>query len=129
MVFRFHPNISWVRPGLPALFAAFLSFAAAAQAAPVLSVSPLPTPSPGAQAAQDWGGMHSGVRSADARFIVMMIPHHEGAIAMATLGLQRSRRPEIRSLAGRIRTRCLLGKALDEPFVRLPILIAPSWSR
>jgi uncharacterized protein (DUF305 family) len=43
-------------------------------------------------------------RSADAHFIVMMIPHHEGAIAMADLALQRSRRPEIRTLAERIRS-------------------------
>ena len=59
--------------------------------------------------------MHSGVRSADARFIVMMIPHHEGAIAMATLGLQRSRRPEIRSLAGRIRTSACLARPWMSP--------------
>jgi len=49
-------------------------------------------------------GMPMGQRSADAHFIVMMIPHHEGAIAMAELALQRSRRPEIRGLAERIRT-------------------------
>jgi uncharacterized protein (DUF305 family) len=48
--------------------------------------------------------MPMGQRSADAHFIVMMIPHHEGAIAMAELALQRSRRPKIRGLAERIRT-------------------------
>jgi uncharacterized protein (DUF305 family) len=48
--------------------------------------------------------MPMGGRSADGRFIVMMIPHHEGAIAMADLALQRSKRPEIRALAERIRT-------------------------
>jgi uncharacterized protein (DUF305 family) len=52
----------------------------------------------------DRGAMPMGQRSADAHFIVMMIPHHEGAIAMAELALQRSRRPEIRGLAERIRT-------------------------
>jgi uncharacterized protein (DUF305 family) len=41
-------------------------------------------------------------RSADARFIVMMIPHHQGAIAMAELALSRARRPEIKALAQRI---------------------------
>ena len=43
-----------------------------------------------------------GLRSADAHFIVMMIPHHEGAIAMSELALSRARRPEIRALAKRI---------------------------
>ena len=51
-----------------------------------------------------WSGMQMGQRSADGHFIVMMIPHHKGAIAMAELALQRSRRPEIRALAKRIRT-------------------------
>ena len=49
-------------------------------------------------------GMPMGQRSADAHFIVMMIPRHEGAIAMADLALQRSKRPETRALAERIRT-------------------------
>ena len=35
----------------------------------------------------------------DKTFIVQMIPHHEGAIAMANIALERSKRPEIRSLA------------------------------
>lgn len=35
----------------------------------------------------------------DARFIEEMIPHHEGAIGMAQIALQRSDRPEIKSLA------------------------------
>jgi len=43
-----------------------------------------------------------GQRSADARFIVMMIPHHEGAIAMSELALTRARRPEIKTLAQQI---------------------------
>ncbi|MEB3296576.1 MAG: DUF305 domain-containing protein [Cyanobacteriota bacterium] len=51
-----------------------------------------------------WSGMPMGQRSADAHFIVMMIPHHEGAIAMAELALRRSGRAEIRGLAERIRT-------------------------
>ncbi len=44
-----------------------------------------------------------GQASADAHFITMMIPHHEGAIAMADLALQRSARGQIRALAERIR--------------------------
>lgn len=35
----------------------------------------------------------------DQHFIVQMIPHHEGAIAMATIALERSKRPEILALA------------------------------
>jgi uncharacterized protein (DUF305 family) len=50
------------------------------------------------------GGMPMGQRSADAHFIVMMIPHPEGAIARAELALQRSKRPEIQALAEKIRT-------------------------
>jgi uncharacterized protein (DUF305 family) len=41
--------------------------------------------------------------SMDQHFIVMMIPHHDGAIAMADLALTRARRPEIRALAGSIK--------------------------
>lgn len=43
-----------------------------------------------------------GWRGADQRFIVMMIPHHEEAIAMARLARDRGRRPELRALAERI---------------------------
>jgi len=46
------------------------------------------------------GGMSGGGAShVDSRFIEMMIPHHEGAIAMAERALERSKRPEIQSLA------------------------------
>ncbi len=38
----------------------------------------------------------------DRHFIEEMIPHHEGAIAMAELALERSKRPEILSLANGI---------------------------
>ncbi|NDD22160.1 MAG: DUF305 domain-containing protein, partial [Synechococcaceae bacterium WBA_3_309] len=48
-----------------------------------------------------WGGGAMGQLSADARFIVMMIPHHQGAIAMAELAPSRARRPEIKALAQR----------------------------
>jgi uncharacterized protein (DUF305 family) len=37
-------------------------------------------------------------------FIVMMIPHHEGAIAMADLALSRAQHPEIKQLAESIKT-------------------------
>lgn len=38
----------------------------------------------------------------DQHFIVQMIPHHEGAIKMAKVALERSKRPEILSLANGI---------------------------
>jgi uncharacterized protein (DUF305 family) len=60
--------------------------------------APIPAPGPGmAQGAM-------GMQPADQRFIVMMIPHHEGAIAMAELALSRSKRPEIRALSEQIRS-------------------------
>ncbi|AZB72494.1 DUF305 domain-containing protein [Synechococcus elongatus] len=42
--------------------------------------------------------------NADQHFIVMMIPHHEGAIAMADLAIKQSQRSEIRALARAIQT-------------------------
>jgi uncharacterized protein (DUF305 family) len=43
------------------------------------------------------------VKSADQQFMVMMVPHHDGAIAMAELALTRAKRPEIRALAQQIK--------------------------
>lgn len=53
----------------------------------------------------DVGGMPGGsmmAQNIDQHFIVQMIPHHEGAIAMARVALERSKRPEILSLANGI---------------------------
>ncbi len=44
-----------------------------------------------------------GSQSMDQHFIVMMIPHHDGAIAMADLALTRAKRPEIKELAKSIK--------------------------
>ena len=84
---------------LAALAIAMLRLAAPAQAGPA-------NPGPPAAAPGDMGGggMPMGARSADAHFIVMIFPHHEGAIAMADLAVQRARHPGIRALAERIRT-------------------------
>ncbi len=50
------------------------------------------------------GGMgRMGAQSMDQHFIVMMIPHHDGAIAMADLALSRATRPEIKELARSIK--------------------------
>lgn len=52
-----------------------------------------------------WGimGGRGGIStSIDRHFIEEMIPHHDGAIAMAELALERSTRPEIKSLASGI---------------------------
>lgn len=42
------------------------------------------------------------MEQSDQHFIVMMIPHHDDAIAMAELALTHSRRPEIKALARQI---------------------------
>lgn len=50
------------------------------------------------------GSMMSGSKNQmmgniDQHFIEQMIPHHDGAVAMANLALQKSKRPEIKTLA------------------------------
>jgi len=49
------------------------------------------------------GPWRMGAQGMDQHFIVMMIPHHDGAIAMADLALTRARRPEIKALARSIK--------------------------
>lgn len=53
-----------------------------------------------------WGMMGGGMMGAslEAHFIEQMIPHHDDAIAMAKLALERTVRPEIRTLAENIIT-------------------------
>jgi uncharacterized protein (DUF305 family) len=91
-----------VRSGLLAITVGLLSLTPASQAATLLAGSPTTVAPAGRPAARGWGGMPMGQRSADAHFIVMMIPHHQGAIAMSELALKRARRPEIKVLAQRI---------------------------
>lgn len=57
-----------------------------------------PNPSTGSPAMGKMGMMD------DQHFIVMMIPHHEDAIAMADLALTRAQHPEIKQLAKNIKT-------------------------
>ena len=42
--------------------------------------------------------------SFDAQFIDMMVPHHQGAVEMATIAQQRAEHPEIKELAQAIIT-------------------------
>ena len=58
----------------------------------------------GSQAGPGNGPGWNGTGYADQHFIVMMIPHHDGAIAMADLALTRAHRPEIKALALSIKT-------------------------
>lgn len=44
-------------------------------------------------------GSNQVASTIDKHFIEQMIPHHEGAIAMANLALQKAKRPEIKTLA------------------------------
>jgi uncharacterized protein (DUF305 family) len=105
LILQILPSSKRVCSGLLVITATLVSLGQTIQAAPLSTESPPPIKPPsGLPAAQGWGGMPMGWRDADAHFIVMMIPHHEGAIAMADLALKRSRRQEIRALANRIRT-------------------------
>ncbi len=67
--------------------------------APTLAASP----SDAAPMGSGIGAGHMGTQTMDQHFIVMMIPHHDGAIAMADLALSRARRPEIKELARSIK--------------------------
>ena len=49
-------------------------------------------------------GFSSMMGNIDAHFIEQMIPHHEGAIDMARLALEKSTRPEIKELSNNIIT-------------------------
>lgn len=49
------------------------------------------------------GGMGRMMGDVDRHFIEMMIPHHQDAIAMAELALQRSQHPQIKTLAADIK--------------------------
>lgn len=69
----------------------------------VTSMMPLGGGCPGGVCAQSPD--RSGTAATDAMFVEQMVPHHEDAIAMAELALERSERPEIRELAqGIVRT-------------------------
>jgi uncharacterized protein (DUF305 family) len=46
--------------------------------------------------------MLEGAKPFDARFIAMMVPHHEGAIAMARVELAKGASPELKQLAQNI---------------------------
>ncbi|MBD2597036.1 DUF305 domain-containing protein [Nostoc spongiaeforme FACHB-130] len=45
----------------------------------------------------------AGTQQVDQHFIEMMIPHHQGAVEMADIALQKSQRPEIKQLATAIK--------------------------
>lgn len=47
-------------------------------------------------------GSNQRMSSIDKHFIEQMIPHHDGAVVMAKLALEKSKRPEIKTLASAI---------------------------
>jgi uncharacterized protein (DUF305 family) len=61
--------------------------------------TPTPATSPGNIAVPRGSWMHS-----EEHFVIMMIPHHEGAVAMADLALSRAKHPELKKLAQTIKT-------------------------
>ena len=84
----------WLTAGLAS--ALLVSHAVATAAAPTAAANP---PGPGLPLRT--GPM--GQQAADQHFIVMMIPHHDGAIAMAELALTRAKRAQIKALAQQIK--------------------------
>ncbi len=72
--------------------------------APTLSQTPATAPPPGGRTGAGlMGPGRLGTQTMDQHFIVMMIPHHDGAIAMTDLALTRAKRPEIKALARSIK--------------------------
>lgn len=49
-----------------------------------------------------WGGMYNRGAMMDKHFIEEMIPHHQGAIDMAKIALEKSQKPAVLTLAGDI---------------------------
>lgn len=87
-----------------------LAVSSALAAVAIASVGPVlaqATPPQSSVIAQGMGPWRDPWRSdfpnrrsnADQHFIVMMIPHHEGAIAMADLAISQAEHPELRALA------------------------------
>ncbi|WP_126148187.1 DUF305 domain-containing protein [Synechococcus elongatus] len=76
--------------------------------ASVLSIPARATPPESSAIAQGMWPWRSGfpnrMGNADQHFIMMMIPHHEGAIAMADLAISQAKHPELRALARAIQT-------------------------
>lgn len=66
----------------------------------VSQAQPNPSPTPSTQTVPEMWGM---MGQPDQHFIVMMIPHHEGAVAMADLALERAQHQEVRILAQSIK--------------------------
>ncbi len=78
---------AWLVPALGAL-AVLLVACGGAGASP----TPTAAPSPGEQTP-------AGVALSDEQFLAAMIEHHQGAIDMATIALERAEHPEVRQLS------------------------------
>jgi uncharacterized protein (DUF305 family) len=74
---------------------------------PPTTTAPTVHPQPPTATAMATGATQTSATTAtmpsfDQLFIDMMVPHHEGALAMARIALERAERPEIRQLADEI---------------------------
>lgn len=76
---------------------------------------------PGADSASDSGGVSPVKNQTDIAFIQGMTPHHQGAIVMTDLAVDRAENPKVKALAERIST-------AQQPEIKLMKEMAETWN-